>query len=197
MKLPLYSADDQEEGKKVANSEKTMGEALEAKIVKNETLGYYLARSFMFLTQVGIKPEAIRFRQHRSTEMAHYANDCWDAEVETSYGWIEVAGHSDRSAFDLQRHQAKTKIELMAARPLKNPITVTHTHALLNKQVLGKEFKKDQSLVVAHFDDLDNEGKKKLSDDFAANNNELKLTIQGKEFTLTDKHISFKDEAKT
>jgi len=37
--------------------------------------------------------------------MAHYANDCWDAEVETSYGWIEVAGHADRSAFDLTKHQ--------------------------------------------------------------------------------------------
>ncbi len=29
-------------------------------------------------------------RQHKTTEMAHYANDCWDAEVLTSYGWIEV-----------------------------------------------------------------------------------------------------------
>lgn len=65
--------------------------------------------------------------------MAHYANDCWDAEVETSYGWIEVAGHSDRSAFDLSRHQARTKVELMAARPLATPIQVTNTIALLNK----------------------------------------------------------------
>jgi glycyl-tRNA synthetase len=44
--------------------------------------------------------------------MAHYANDCWDAEVETSYGWIEVAGHSDRSAFDLSRHMEKAKTDL-------------------------------------------------------------------------------------
>lgn len=101
MKLPLFSAEDQEAGKRVATTEMTMGEAYDAKIIKNETLGYYMARSYQFLTQVGIKPEAIRYRQHRSNEMAHYANDCWDAEVETSYGWIEVAGHSDRSAFDL------------------------------------------------------------------------------------------------
>jgi glycyl-tRNA synthetase len=44
--------------------------------------------------------------------MAHYATDCWDAEVETSYGWIEIAGHADRSAFDLGKHSEKTKIEL-------------------------------------------------------------------------------------
>jgi len=70
---------------------------------------------------VGIKPEAIRFRQHRSKEMAHYAQDCWDAEVETSYGWIEIAGHADRSCFDLTKHSEKTGVELVAARQLKEP----------------------------------------------------------------------------
>jgi len=127
--------------------------------------------------------------------MAHYANDCWDAEVETSYGWIEVAGHSDRSAFDLERHQAKTKIELMAARPLKTPVPVTTTHCILNKQVLGKEFKKDQAIVVKHLEEIDNADRKALSDKFAAEN-QIVLSIDGKEFTLTDKHVSFKDETK-
>jgi glycyl-tRNA synthetase len=117
-------------------------------VIKNETIGYFLCRSFLFLTQVGIKAESIRFRQHRSNEMAHYANDCWDAEVETSYGWIEVAGHADRSAYDLTKHSQKTKVELMAARQLKESIQVTQTHVVLNKQVCGKEFKKDQSLIV-------------------------------------------------
>jgi len=63
-----------------------------------------MARTYTFLKTCGIKEEAIRFRQHRDTEMAHYAKDCWDAEVETSYGWIEIAGHADRSCFDLNRH---------------------------------------------------------------------------------------------
>jgi len=116
IKLPLFSAPDQEENKKGANSDLTAGEALAKNIIKNETMAYFLCRTYLFLTEVGIKPEAIRFRQHRSNEMAHYANDCWDAEVETSYGWIEVAGHADRSAFDLTKHMQKTKVELMAAR---------------------------------------------------------------------------------
>jgi glycyl-tRNA synthetase len=85
---------------------------LEKGIIKNETMAYFVSRTYLFLTQCGIKPEAVRFRQHRSNEMAHYANDCWDAEVETSYGWIEVAGHSDRSAFDLSRHMEKAKTDL-------------------------------------------------------------------------------------
>jgi glycyl-tRNA synthetase len=106
-------------------------------------MAYFISRSYLFLTQCGIKTEAIRFRQHRSNEMAHYANDCWDAEVETSYGWIEVAGHSDRSAFDLTRHMEKSKTDLMAARPLKQSIQVTSTVASLNKGICGKEFKQD------------------------------------------------------
>ena len=125
MKIPLFSANDQEAGKRLASLELTIGEALAQKIVKNETLAYFLCRTYLFLTEVGIKGEAIRFRQHRSNEMAHYANDCWDAEVETSYGWIEVAGHADRSAFDLTKHQQRTKVELMAARQLKTPVQVT------------------------------------------------------------------------
>ena len=81
-----------------------------------------MARTYLFLTENGVHEDSIRFRQHRCNEMAHYASDCWDAEVECSYGWIEVAGHSDRSCFDLTKHAEYTKKELVAARPLKEPI---------------------------------------------------------------------------
>lgn len=111
----------------------TIGDAVSTGLVNNETLGYFLARSFQFLSSCGIKPDAIRFRQHRSTEMAHYSSDCWDAEVETSYGWIEIAGHADRSAFDLTKHMEKTKVELVAGRPLKEAITETLIVAKENK----------------------------------------------------------------
>lgn len=42
--------------------------------------------------------------------MAHYAEDCWDAEVETSYGWVECAGLADRSAYDLRAHTGASKV---------------------------------------------------------------------------------------
>ena len=45
--------------------------------------------------------QRVRFRQHLRHEMAHYAQDCWDAEIECSYGWIECVGLADRSALDL------------------------------------------------------------------------------------------------
>ena len=148
--LPLLSAKSQEEGN-MKPVQTAIGEAVSTGLVNNETLGYFLARSYMFLMSCGIRDTAIRFRQHRSTEMAHYSTDCWDAEVETSYGWIEIAGHADRSAFDLSRHQEKTKVELVAARPLKEAYTETLIVATPNKQLIGKEFKKEGQVILAHF----------------------------------------------
>jgi len=81
-----------------------IGDLFKAGLVKSQTLAYYMVRAHLFLTACGINAAGIRFRQHRAKEMAHYAKDCWDAEVETSYGWIEVGGHADRAAFDLERH---------------------------------------------------------------------------------------------
>lgn len=73
-------------------------------MVANETLGYYMARIYQYLLKIGINPKKLRFRQHLSNEMAHYACDCWDAECLTSYGWIECVGCADRSAYDLGQH---------------------------------------------------------------------------------------------
>jgi len=150
----------------------------------------------MFLVACGIKPEAIRFRQHKAKEMAHYANDCWDAEVECSYEWVEVVGHSDRSAFDLEKHQAASKCEMVAARPLKEPVEITNIICTLDKKIVGKEFKKEQTLVVNFFEDADEEIKKGLMAKFEESKS-FTIEAGGKEFTLTDKHISFKTETKT
>ena len=63
----------------------TIGHAVETKMVDNETLGYFLARIWMFLEKIGCDMSKVRFRQHMRNEMAHYASDCWDAELLTSY----------------------------------------------------------------------------------------------------------------
>ena len=54
-------------------------------LVANETLAYYIGRIHEFLLKVGVSRDKLRFRQHLSNEMAHYATDCWDAECKTSY----------------------------------------------------------------------------------------------------------------
>lgn len=121
-----------------------------------------MARTFQFLVSVGINPEGIRFRQHRSDEMAHYAKDCWDAEVETSYGWIEIAGHADRSCYDLSRHAKRTKTELVAARLLPEPRQVKYVKVLPNKKEIGKVFKADSKPINDFLDETSDEDKLKL-----------------------------------
>ena len=73
-----------------------LGDAVGDGIIANETLGYFIGRTFLFLKAVGIDCNRLRFRQHLQHEMAHYACDCWDAEIECSYGWIECVGLADR-----------------------------------------------------------------------------------------------------
>ena len=66
-----------------------VGEAVHKKIIDNETLGYFLVRIFLFLKEVGVNVQYhVWFRQHMKNEMAHYAQDCWDAEAELSSGWL-------------------------------------------------------------------------------------------------------------
>jgi len=170
-----------------------MGDAVANGIVGNETVGYFVARTFLFLTSVGIRTEAIRFRQHRSNEMAHYANDCWDAEVETSYGWIEIAGHADRSAFDLTKHMEKTRVELQASRRLPEEITITKTIPQLNKKVIGKTFKKDQKDVVDFFEHATEDIKKGLAQQIAEAET-ISITANEKGYSLTREMISFIEE---
>ena len=93
----------------------TIGDAVKKKVVDNETLGYYISRVHAFLVAAGIDEKHLRFRQHLPDEMAHYAKDCWDAEINTCYGWLECVGIADRSCFDLNAHAAATKVDEAAA----------------------------------------------------------------------------------
>jgi len=77
--LNLFPGDSQVgDGRTVKVS---IGDAVEKGLVNNQTLGYFMARTAQFFAKLGIKQEGLRFRQHLKTEMAHYACDCWDAEV--------------------------------------------------------------------------------------------------------------------
>eukprot|EP00271_Cylindrocystis_brebissonii_P010383 TRINITY_DN26558_c0_g1_i1.p1 TRINITY_DN26558_c0_g1~~TRINITY_DN26558_c0_g1_i1.p1 ORF type:complete len:717 (+),score=144.98 TRINITY_DN26558_c0_g1_i1:155-2305(+) len=131
-----------------------LGEAVEKGIVNNETLGYFIGRTFLFLTKLGIDHERLRFRQHLQHEMAHYAADCWDAEIECSYGWIECVGLADRSAFDLKAHSEKSKVELVAYEKFPEPREVEVLSIAPNKKELGKAFKKDQKIIAESLEAL-------------------------------------------
>lgn len=62
LKLPLYSKTVQEEGKKDLITDMTLAEAIAEGVLMNETIAYFMARSYQFLTMCGINHEAIRYR---------------------------------------------------------------------------------------------------------------------------------------
>ena len=90
--LFLITADDKE-------LKITLEEAVRSNIICNEAIAYYMAVTKNFLISVGINENKMRFRQHKKDEMAHYANECWDAELYSErFGWVESVGIADRSA---------------------------------------------------------------------------------------------------
>ncbi|KAF0852831.1 Glycine--tRNA ligase 1 [Andalucia godoyi] len=151
LKVPLLTKKAQEtEGDDTVIM--AIGDAISQGIIDNETLGYFIGRTALFLKAAGLadsrthgptpQDSAFRFRQHRSTEMAHYANDCWDAEIWTSYGWVECVGIADRSCFDLGRHSEKSGSELVAYERFDEPKDIEVTVFKFDRQGLGMALKK-------------------------------------------------------
>lgn len=190
----LYSACDQMDGK----PSKTMkiGEAVKNGTINNETLGYYMARTYLFLVSIGIDKNRLRFRQHMGNEMAHYAQDCWDAEILMSYGWVECVGHADRSCYDLQQHAKATKVKLVASKPLPEPKKVTQLVPALNMALIGKQFKADGKLIKSIVDDLEADGVKALEESLKTNGS-YTVESDGKSFTLTKEMVSVREQEKT
>ncbi|KAG7191825.1 Glycine--tRNA ligase 1, mitochondrial [Scheffersomyces spartinae] len=146
IKLKFLPKNIQESGSNEL-SEVTVGEAVASGMVDNQTLGYFIARIYLFLIKIGVDKNRLRFRQHMSNEMAHYAADCWDAELQSSYGWIECVGCADRSAYDLSVHSAKTNEKLVVRQPLAEPKVVEEFDVEIAKKKFGPKFRKDAGAV--------------------------------------------------
>ncbi|KAJ3722077.1 hypothetical protein DFJ43DRAFT_1093887 [Lentinula guzmanii] len=140
----------------------SVGEAVEKGIIANETLAYFMARIYLFLLKIGINPDRLRFRQHMANEMAHYATDCWDAEIHNSTGWTECVGCADRAAYDLTVHSAKTGHPLVVREALSKPI------------VTEKE---------KHVETLDESALLKLKEELAKG--PTTITVNGQAFEIT------------
>jgi glycyl-tRNA synthetase len=143
--LVLFGRDDQLGSGKTSTI--TMGDAVKSGLVNNETLGYFMARTQLFMERIGMDPTRLRFRQHLATEMAHYAADCWDLEIQSSYGWVECVGHADRACYDLAVHAKATNTSMVATLKLDDPQEMEIAKLKFDRKMLGKAFKGDQRVV--------------------------------------------------
>lgn len=134
----------------------TVGDAVEQGVIANQTLGYFVARIYQFLVKIGINSKRLRFRQHMANEMAHYATDCWDAEIENSVGgWTECVGCADRAAYDLTVHSKKTGHGLIVRQQLTEPIVYEKEVVTFNKKNFGKTFGRDGNALQELINNLD------------------------------------------
>lgn len=163
-------------------------------MVNNETLGYFMTRTQLWCEKIGVNPAKMRFRQHLKTEMAHYAADCWDLEVQMSYGWIECAGHADRACYDLCQHANRTGVPLVASERLPEPILVEKWVCEPNKKLIGPRFKATQKEVISTLEALDGE-------DLTAFKSQIETagfaTLKGTSYEISSELVSFKMEKKT
>ena len=103
--------------------EMTIKQAVDQSIIRHPTVGFFMAHTHDLLVKLGIHRDKLRFRQHESDEMAHYATDCWDAEIHGMHGWIECVGIAHRGCYDLEAHEKSTGKSLRAWRSFEKPVT--------------------------------------------------------------------------
>jgi glycyl-tRNA synthetase len=133
----------------------TLEEAVSEGVIAHQTIAYFMWFTSEFLKSVGVDPERTRFRQHLTTEMAHYACDCWDAEALLSYGWTELVGIADRGCWDLSRHIEYSKAELTAFMRFEEPREVEREVIKPKYGLLGPEFKAKAAQIGKALEEMD------------------------------------------
>ncbi|KAI5449091.1 Glycine--tRNA ligase 1, mitochondrial [Naganishia albida] len=192
VQLQLLPKDVQERGE-TTMTHMTVGDAVGQKIVDNETLGYFLGRVQLFLEKIGIDPKKLRCRQHMGNEMAHYASDCWDFEIQSSYGWIECVGCADRSAYDLTVHSNRTKQKLVVKENLTEPNVYQKLDVQLVAKPFGMKFKKDAKAVEAVIRGYSQEELAKFQTELAEKK-EATVTVEGgAEFVVTEDLVKIEE----
>jgi glycyl-tRNA synthetase len=78
---------------------------------------YWKQFSMNWYKGLGIREENLRFRQHEEHERAHYAQDAWDIEFNTPFGWKEAWGIHHRGSWDLSRHQEYSGVSMQYTDP--------------------------------------------------------------------------------
>ena len=133
----LYLYDNKKEKKY------SLEKAVNDKIINNQALAYYMHLTHDFLIAAGVDQKKFRFRKHDKNELAHYAEECWDAELYSErFGWIECVGIADRSAYDLKSHIKKSGTDMYATRKYDKPRIVKNKKIIPKMDELGPLFKK-------------------------------------------------------
>ena len=185
--LPLFSSKAQiEEGTGAAAT--PLGWAVVEGIIKNETLAYFMGRIYQYLLKIGIREDRLRFRQHAPNEMAHYASDCWDAEILTSYGWVECVGCADRSCYDLSCHAKAANVDLVVREDLAEPEVIEAVRLVLDKSLIGKTYRTKAKQLISLLESSTNMESREFGERLNREGR-ISITIDGEQIFLDNSMI--------
>ena len=134
----------------------TIREAMEKRYITNEWMAYFISLSQEFMEELGIPRERQRFREKLPGEKAHYAEKTFDHEILlSSWGWTEVAGHADRTDYDLKAHINHSEADLMAERTLEKPRVERKTVIRPRIDEIKRVFGKDTGKILSALSKMD------------------------------------------
>ena len=165
----------------------TLSQAVESSIIRHPTVGFFMGMTYDFMRKVGIDLDRVRFRQHESNEMAHYATDCWDLEILGSYGWVECVGIAHRGCYDLQAHEEATNKSLRARREFHQPKEVIIDGWTIDGAKAGPAFRSLAGQVKSKVEELPKDAEFPIS---------LKLN-DGEEVTVEQEHVKRVQKSET
>lgn len=120
----------------------TMREAVDQGVVANEYVAYYLALTHEILCTIGVDPDKLRFRQHLPDERAHYAADCWDAEIWSDrFRWVETVGIADRTDYDLRAHARESGDPFTVFIQYETPRTSVERRVVPRMDLIGPAYR--------------------------------------------------------
>jgi glycyl-tRNA synthetase len=74
---------------------------------------HWLEQRMRWYTDLGVKPEHLRFREHEADELSHYSKRTVDIEYAFPFTeWGELEGIANRTDFDLKAHAAASGEDL-------------------------------------------------------------------------------------
>jgi len=155
----------------------SLEKAVKTKVINNQALAYYMYLTQEFLLTAGIDVKKFRFRKHAPDELAHYATECWDAELYSErFGWVECVGIADRSAYDLNAHIESSGTDMYAQRKYDEPEMVETKKIIPKMDVLGPLFKDKAGKIKAILEKMEVKESKNIS-----------VTIDGKTIEIPEK----------
>ena len=134
----------------------TLRDAIKKGYIMNKCMAYWMFIGKQFLQTIGVPEDNMYFEEKGEKERAHYSKQTFDHMVKTSrWGWVEVAGYSYRSDYDLSKHETYSRTSLKVFEPFERPQVVKRKRVIINKAYIGKAFRSKAKYILERIENLD------------------------------------------